>query len=60
MTRRVFPALALLLLAGCASTNMASPTSSAGPTSTLRAQCENTGGEWRQGQCEKAQGGGGY
>jgi hypothetical protein len=58
MTRRLFPALALLILSGCAATDTATPASSAAPT--LQAQCESTGGEWRQGMCEKRQGGGGY
>jgi hypothetical protein len=59
MTRRLFPALVLLLLGGCASTNTATPAASAAPSSTYQAQCETTGGQWRGGMCEKAQGGGG-
>ena len=60
MTRLRFLPLVLLLLSGCASTNTATPASSAAPTSTLQAQCETTGGQWRLGMCEKTEGGGGY
>ena len=59
MTRLLFVPLVVLLLTGCASTSTA-PTSSTAPTGTLQAQCENAGGQWRGGMCEKTQGGGGY
>jgi hypothetical protein len=58
MTRLWFSPLVLLFLTGCASTDVVTPTSSAAPT--LRAQCENTGGQWRLEVCDKSQGGGGY
>ena len=58
MTRLLLFPLGLLLLAGCASNgNMASPGSSA--PSTVQAQCENSGGQWRGGMCERMEGGGG-
>jgi hypothetical protein len=57
MTRLWFSPLVVLLLTGCASTDAVTPTSSA--ATTPRAQCENTGGQWRAGVCEKSQGGGG-
>jgi outer membrane murein-binding lipoprotein Lpp len=57
MTRLPLAPLVLLLLAGCASTDQAGSASSA--TSTVQAQCERTGGQWRGGMCENAQGGGG-
>ena len=57
MTRLPLSPLVLLLLAGCAAANTAGSPSSA--TSTVQAQCESSGGQWRGGMCENAQGGGG-
>jgi hypothetical protein len=59
MTRLLFFSLVLLALTACASTEMGGSASSATPTVQAQ-QCENTGGQWRSGMCERAQGGGGY